>query len=199
MTTARARYGLMVSALGAVVLAVSVFLPWYGLRLTPQGVSATRQIFSQAAQSDPAIQPLSGYVQGNLSRYAGQEIKSVSAHQALSNINVVLLVVAGLSVLISLIALAGPEAASSQANRGPLVLLGLVAVVCVAFRMVDTPSPAAQFISYSVREGAWLALVGSLAVSAGALWPDARARPERSSAENVENVWSELSGWTPGA
>lgn len=36
----RSRYGLFVSALGAVVLAVSVFLPWYGLSIVLLALAA---------------------------------------------------------------------------------------------------------------------------------------------------------------
>jgi hypothetical protein len=35
----RPRYGSLVSALGAILLAVSVFLPWYGVSFTAHGIA----------------------------------------------------------------------------------------------------------------------------------------------------------------
>jgi hypothetical protein len=45
----RPRYGLLISALGAIVLAVSVFLPWYGVSFTADGLAYAQQIGDQAA------------------------------------------------------------------------------------------------------------------------------------------------------
>ena len=64
------------------------------------------------------------------------------------------------------------------------------------FRIVDPPAPAGGVLALSLREGAWLALVGSVAIVAGALWPERSRRTLRSDAK-LERVWSELSGWTP--
>jgi len=47
-----------------------------------------------------------------------------------------------------------------------------------------------------LREGAWLALFGSLALVAGGLWPR-RLRSARGSDAALEDAWSGLSGWTP--
>ena len=77
-----------------------------------------------------------------------------------------------------------------------LVLLGIVAALCVLFRIVDPPAPAGEFLALSVREGAWLALLGSAAIVAGALWPERSGASEHSDAK-LESVWSEFSGWTP--
>ena len=43
MVGERSRYGLLVSALGAVLLAVSVFLPWYGVSFTANGIALAQQ------------------------------------------------------------------------------------------------------------------------------------------------------------
>ena len=49
MAGERPRYGLLVSACGAILLAVSVFLPWYGLTFTASGVAFVQQMTSQLA------------------------------------------------------------------------------------------------------------------------------------------------------
>ena len=36
--------------------------------------------------------------------------------------------------------------------------------------MVDRPSPAGELISLSLREGAWLALLGCICMAVGAMW-----------------------------
>ena len=45
----RSRYGLLVSALGAIVLALSVFLPWYGVSFTASGIAVAEQAGDQFA------------------------------------------------------------------------------------------------------------------------------------------------------
>jgi hypothetical protein len=193
----RSAGGLLVSAFGAVVLAVAVFLPWYGVSFTARGVTAAEQAGDQFAlqYGNATLQSHLSQLHDRLASLVGHELFALSAHQALSRTNFVLLVLAGLGLLIALLALAGPASASSEANRVPLALLGLLAAACVAFRMLDRPSPAGELISLSLREGAWLALLGALCMAAGALW---KPRPvsERPAGDGAE-VWSELSGWSP--
>lgn len=194
----RPRYGSMVSALGAIVLAVGVFLPWYGLSFTAHGIALAQQVGSQFASQygNATLQSYMGALHTNLSGLAGHQFASVSAHQALTNLNVVLLIIAALGTLVALLALAGPESASSQANRSPLALLGAVATLFVLYRMIDPPAVAGNLLALSLREGVWLSLLGSLAMTGGALWPRTRAlaRPAEAGAQGV---WAELSGWTP--
>jgi hypothetical protein len=159
----RSRYGLLVSALGATILAVSVYLPWYGTGLGSPGV---------------------------LARHGG----GLSGAQALSGLTAVVLVLAGLSLLDSLFGLArsAPDGAG-----GAVVLLGLLAGACVLFRIVAPPG-AAQALALSLRGGAWTALLGSLMISLGGLWP--RALPGVAPAEaGGPELWSALTGWTPNA
>lgn len=195
----RSTYGSLTSALGAIVLAVSVFLPWYGISFTAHGVAMAQQVNEQVSAEfgNAALQSYMGTIHAGLTSLVGHEIAALSAHQALSNLNVVLLVIAGLGILIALLALAGPASASSDANRGPLALLGLAAGACIVFRMVDPPSPAGELVSLSLREGAWLALIGALCMSAGALLPRRDSVPHAAQSDAGANVWSELSGWTP--
>jgi hypothetical protein len=193
----RSTYGLLVSAIGAVLLAVAVFLPWYGVSFSAHAIAAAEQASEQfAAQyGNATLQSHLGSLHTSLTGLVNHEVFALSAHQALSTLNVVLLIIAGLGILIALLALAGPASASSEANRVPLALLGLLGAACVVFRMVDRPSPAGELISLSLREGAWLALLGCICIAAGAMWTP-RAPVVRTASEGGD-VWSELSGWTP--
>lgn len=194
----RSRYGVLVSALGAIGLAVSVFLPWYGVSFTTSGIAFAQQVGNQVAAQfgNAALQSYMSGLRANLSTLAGHQFTALSAHQALKDLNVVLLIVAGLGIVIALLPLARPEAPSSDDHRAPLALLGAVAAVCVIYRMVDPPTPAGNFFALSLREGAWLALLGSLAMVAGGLWPSRLGAPTVSHSK-VESAWSGLSGWTP--
>jgi hypothetical protein len=192
----RSTYGLLVSALGAVLLAVAVFLPWYGVSFNAHAVAAAEQASEQfAAQyGNAALQSHLGSLHTSLTGLVNHEVFALSAHQALSTLNVVLLIIAGLGILIALLALAGP-ASASEANRVPLALLGLLGAACVVFRMIDRPVPTGEVISLSLREGAWLALIGCIGMAAGAIWT--RRAPVVRTASQGGDVWSEMSGWTP--
>jgi hypothetical protein len=197
----RPRYGLLISALGAIVLAVSVFLPWYGVSVTATGIALAQQAGDQAAAQfgNAALQGSLSEFHANLSLLAGHQLTALSAHQALKDLNVVLLLIAGMAIVIGLLALAGAgfsSASAPEGHRGPLALLGLVAGACVLFRMVDPPSPAGGYLALSLREGAWLALLGSAAIVVGALWPE-RHGARRPSDAKLQSAWSELPVRTP--
>jgi hypothetical protein len=194
----RSRYGLLISTLGAIVLAVSVFLPWYGVSFTAAGLAFAQQIGDQAASQfgNATLQSYMSNFHASLNSLAGHQFIALSAHQALKDLNVVLLLLAGLAIAIALIALAGPGFSSSDGHRAPLGLLGVVAGMCVLYRMIDRPTPAGDFLALALREGAWLALLGSVAMVVGALWPDHLDAPTPSEAK-LKSAWSELSGWTP--
>jgi hypothetical protein len=202
MGDSRAGYRLVVAALGAVLLAAAVFLPWYGVSFTTHGIAFVQQAGDQAAAQygNASLKSYLGTFHASVAGLAGHQFLALSAHQALKQIDVVLLIVAGLGVVIALVGLAGP-ASSAEANRGPLVLLGALAAALVLFRMIVLPSPAGDaqgLLALSLREGAWLALLAALAMIAGAAWPRRREAAEPSQAE-LESVWSRLSGWTPEA
>jgi hypothetical protein len=198
MAGERSRYGLLVSALGAIVLAVSVFLPWYGVSFTAAGIGFVQQIGNQVASQfgNATLQSYVGGLHTHLATLAGRQFTALSAHQSLKDLNIVLLVLAGLAVLDSLIPLARAAAPVPAGGGGSVVLLGCVAAVCVLFRMVDPPTPPGNLVALSLREGAWLALLGSLAMIAGGLWPASSGSAEPSDAR-VRGAWSGLSGWTP--
>jgi hypothetical protein len=198
MAGERSRYGLLVSALGAIVLAVSVFLPWYGVSFTASGIAFVQQIGDQVASQfgNPTLQSYVSGVHANLATLAGRQFTALSAHQVLKDLNVILLVLAALAVLDSLIPLARSASPVPAGGGASVVLLGCVAAVCVIYRMVDPPTPAGNLLALSLREGAWLALLGSLAMVAGGLWPRSLGSSEISEAR-VRGAWSGLSGWTP--
>jgi hypothetical protein len=190
----------LLAALGAILLAISVFLPWYGISFTAQGIAYTQQVGDQVAGEfgNATLQSYMGAFHTSVAGLGGHEFLSVSAHQALSSISVVLLILAALSILIELFALAGPASAYAEANRAGIALLAAVASVLVIFRMVDRPDPSGGLLALSLREGVWLALLGSLAMLLGALWPPRRARIGTSE-KDMQGAFSELSGWTPEA
>jgi hypothetical protein len=200
MIGSRPRYGLAISALGAVVLAVAVFLPWYGVSFTAHGLALAQRVGDQlvAQYGNAALQAKIASLHVELSGFAGREIGSLSAHQALSTLNVVLLVIAGLAGVTALLGLAHPAAASNDANRVPLAALGVLAAGCVLYRIVVLPTPPGQALALTLREGAWLALLGALAIVVGALWPTGRTSA-RADADELSGALAALSGWTPQA
>ncbi|HME03766.1 MAG TPA: hypothetical protein VKG38_12150 [Solirubrobacteraceae bacterium] len=198
MADQRPRYGPALATLGAIVLAVSVFLPWYGLSFTANGVAFAQQAGDQAASQygNAALQSYMGMLHADLSGLVGHQFAAVSAHQVLHDLNVVLLLAAGFALLIGLVALAGGSSGSFEVNRGALALIGAVATVCVLYRIVHPPAVEGNLFAISLREGAWLALLGSLAILGGALWPRRLDSPA-TSWDEVEGTLSSLSGWTP--
>jgi hypothetical protein len=198
MGSDRSRYGLLISALGAILLAVSVFLPWYGLSLTASGLALVQQSAEQLASQfgNASLQAYVGAQHTSLAALGGQDFAAVSAHQVLKDLNIVLLLLAGLAILDALIPLARGGAVP-EGGGAAVVLLGGLATVCVAYRIVSPPSVVGGLVALSLREGAWLALVGSLAIVAGGLWPRRRLAVGGLAEAKIESAWSGLSGWTP--
>ncbi len=196
----RSRYGLAVSALGAIVLAIAVFLPWYGLSFTTAGVAFAQQVGDQVASQygNASLQALVSSAHPELSGLAGQQFAALSAHQVLHDMNILLLILAGLAMLDAILPLARSGVEMPAGAGGSVVVLGSLASMCVIYRMVELPAPAGAFISLSLREGAWLALLGSLAMVLGGLWPRAVTSPVVLDAQ-VRGSWGSLSGWTPGS
>ncbi len=143
MTGARSRYGLAVSALGAVLLAISVFLPWYGVSFTTAGIATAEQTVGELAQQygNSALQAQVAGAESSAASYAGREFGSLSAHQVLHDLNVVLLVLAGLALLDALVPLARTASPLPDGAGRAVVLLGAIAAVCVIYRMWIRPRP----------------------------------------------------------
>jgi hypothetical protein len=155
---------------GGVLLAVSVFLPWYALTITASGVASAQQSLSSVAQQfgNSSFQNLANSVGSSFSSLAGHQLGTVSAHQALKYVSVALLVLAGIAILATVVQLVG---ASSSQPRGFFALIGFAAAVCVVLRMVERPVTDGDVLTLSLSWGAWLALASSLAIIAGDLWP----------------------------
>jgi hypothetical protein len=141
MSCERSRYGLLVSALGAIVLIVSVFLPWYEVAFS---------------------------LHAGAGAVSGHQVATMSAHRALRDVNVVLLVLAALAILDALAPLAPTGRPLPGGAGGSVVLLGAVAAALVIFRMLAPPSGVTEL---SLGAGAWLALLGSLTIALGGIWP----------------------------
>jgi hypothetical protein len=196
----RSRYGLFVSALGAILLAVSVFLPWYGVSLTSGGAALVSHVGDQfAAQyGNASLQSLTGSFHGTIAALAGRQLGAVSAHEVLKVINVVLLILAGLALFDALVPLARNASEVPEGAGGAAVLLGAVAGSLVIFRMVSPPDPAGGIVTLSLREGPWLALLGGLTMVLGGLWPRVVVPNAPSEPAGANDIWANLSGWTPG-
>ncbi len=156
---------------GGVLLAVSVFLPWYGLTLTAGGAATAQQNLNSAAQQfgNSAFQNAANGIGNSFGSLVGHQLGTVSAHQALKYISIALLVLAGIAILVTMARLVGST--SSAQPRGLLALVGFAAAVCIVFRMVARPSPDADILAITLSWGAWLSLGSSLAIIVGDLWP----------------------------
>jgi hypothetical protein len=188
----------LVSTLGAAILAVSVFLPWYGLSLTGEGVTLAQQVGDQFVSQfgNAALQANFHGLHGTLQSIVGVQFGAVSAHDAIKGLSILLLVLAGLGMLDAMLPLVRGSGSVPQGAGGAVVLLGLLASACVVFRMLVPPLPEGHLIAMSVREGAWLALLGALMMALGGLWP--RAIPAIGRGESGgADVFAALSGWTP--
>jgi hypothetical protein len=191
MVENRLRWGPLISAIAAAALGASVFLPWYGLSLTATGATSAQQTLDGVAQQygNAAFQIQAKTVGAGFSAYAGHQLATLSAHQLLKDISVVLLIFAAIAMVAALLRLAAASE-PMQAN-GPLVLVGIGATLCVLFRMVDRPAPTEGIFSLSLSWGIWLALGSSVAILVGGLWPTQASR----TADSLE----QYSGWTPEA
>ncbi len=193
-------YRLIAAALGAVLMAVSVYLPWYALALTANGALGVSQLSDQVAQQygNAALRGLTQSYQSYIGKLVGTPFATASGHQALHVIGVVLVVLAVLALLDALVPLARAGEAVPHGAGASLPLLGLAGCVLTAFRMLNPPAPDGGFVSLSLREGAWLCLIGAATVLVAGIWP-LLARPGGRAARPPEDIFSELSGWSPQA
>ncbi len=199
MPEARLRQGSLISTAGAALLAVSVFLPWYAVSFTASGIAySQQQLQAVAAQFGNSV--FQGEVSGlhaRLGALAGQQIATLSAHEALKYLTWVLLILAAVAFISALLRLAGATELPT-ASSGQIALIGAIATLCVLFRMVDRPVPEESLVALSLSGGVWLALGSSVAVMIGGLWPLRSGRPHDSTAPMGPAVEG-LSGWTPEA
>ena len=168
MVDDRAPLGLLIAALGAAVLAVSVFLPWYGVSITPSGAASAQQELAAVARQygNTSFQAGASEVGAAFSSLAGRQLATVSAHDVLKDLSPVLLLLAGLSLLAALLRLAGATG-PLEGGGGQLVLAGSTAALFVLFRMLVHPGVQTGLVSLSLSWGIWLALLGALAIAVG--------------------------------
>jgi hypothetical protein len=196
----RSPYGFLASSLGAVLLGLAVFLPWYGVGFTASGVAFVERSDSQAAAQfgNAALQEKLAGLHAQLRSLAGHQLGSISAHQAFTRIGPIMLIMAGLGILVSLVSVARSAPTEFDATGSWIALFGAIAMILILYRLLVRPGGDQAYLSLSLREGAWLALLGAGGMIAGGLWPR-RLRADVPSNAQVEDAWSGLSGWTPEA
>jgi hypothetical protein len=168
MVDDRPQLGFLVAALGAAVLAVSVFLPWYGVRITASGAASAQQELTTVAQQygNATFQTGASRLGAEFSSLAGRQVATVSAHDALKDISKILLVLAAVSLLASLLRLAGLS--GLEGGGGQIALAGGLAALFVLYRMLSPPG-AQGLVSLSLSWGIWLALLSAAAIVGGGL------------------------------
>jgi hypothetical protein len=200
MSEDRSGYGPLVATACAAVLAVSVFLPWYGVSLTANGTAYFQQETQKLAAQygNAALQSEVGGLNTDVSGLAGHQLATLSAHDAFKYMSVVVLLLAGAAFVLALLGLAGAPGLGSS-HGSAIARLGILASICVLFRMFERPSAPGgeEYFSLSLHYGAWLALLSSLGLILGGMWP--RITSSTSGPADSEKMWSELSGWTPDA
>jgi hypothetical protein len=175
----RAPLGLLVSALGAAVLGISVFLPWYGVSITASGAASAQQELASVAQQygNASFQTGASQLGAEFSSLAGRQLGTVSAHQVLKDIGPILLILAAVSLLASLLRLAGVTWLL-DASGAQIALAGGTAALFVLYRMLVHPAAETSLVSLSLSWGVWLALLGAAAiVGGGFLAGSAEPRP----------------------
>jgi NAD/NADP transhydrogenase beta subunit len=116
----------------------------------------------------------------------GRQVETLSAHQALKVINVLLLVLAAIAFVVALMRLANP--AQSDEGRGGLASVGVTAALLIIFRMVDRPAAPQDVFAVSLSWGIWLALLSAIAIVAGDLWP--RRASAKNGPTSIRSWWA---------
>jgi hypothetical protein len=163
--------GLLIAALAAAVLAISVFMPWYGVSITPSGAAAAKQQLATVAQEygNTAFQTLvneRGPAYWN--SLGGRQIAAVSAHQVMGRASTILLVLAGIALLASLLRLADMHGVLF-ATGSQIALMGGLAFAVVFYRVLVRPGAGVDFISVSPSWGIWVALLSAATITCGGL------------------------------
>jgi hypothetical protein len=140
----RSRYGLSMSALGAAALAFATFLPWY-------------RVSAVVHASDGSAAPRS--------------LMLVSAHRALPDMRALLLVLVGLAMLDAMLPLLRTRGPIPGGAGGSVALLGALAAACALYRILDPPAFGGDPVAVSLLAGPWIALMASLLMMLGGMWP----------------------------
>jgi hypothetical protein len=172
------RGGLLVSALGSAVLAVSMFLPWYSVSFTAAGAVQAQQQFASLAQQygNANMQAMADQVGAGLSSVVGRSIVTLSAHEALKDLSVILLLLAGVSLLASLLRLADVV----EVGGDQIALVGFAAALLVLFRVLSPPGVHTDLVALSPSWGSWVALGAAVAIAGGGVWTPSVGQSDRS-------------------
>jgi hypothetical protein len=199
MVEERPRFGPLITAIGAALLGVSVFQPWYAVTLTASGAASAQRALNGVAEQfgNANFQTQAKAVGAGFGAYAGHQLITLSAHQLLKYISVVLLILAALALVAALLRLA-VASESIRVGGGQIALVGIVATLCVLFRMIARPAPVDGVFALSLSWGIWLSLASSVAIVVGGLWSTRAGRATDSSAA-LARALDQLSGWTPEA
>jgi hypothetical protein len=170
MVDGHAPLGLLIAALGAAVLAVSVFSPWYGVSITRSGVNTVQQELTVVAHQygNADLRTRARGVGEQFNSLVGRQLTTVTARQSLGREGTILLALAGIALLASLLRLADMRG-TLMASGSQVALLGWLAGGIVVFRMLWRPHGPVNFISLSLSWGIWLALLGSGVIVTGGL------------------------------
>jgi hypothetical protein len=183
MVDRRSSGGLLTSALGSAVLAVSMFLPWYSVSITAAGAAEAQQQLAGVAQQygNANLQAMADQVGAGFSSVAGRPLVTLSAHQALKDLSVLLLLLAGVALLASLLRLADV----AEVSGDQIAIVGFVALLCVLFRMLSPPDAHTDAISLSLGWGSWLALAATVAIAVGGIWTPSGDRRSVAAAQDL--------------
>jgi hypothetical protein len=145
-----------------------VFLPWYGVSITASGAAAAQQQLSTVAQQygNSTLQAGASQLGAEFSSLAGRQLTTVSGHEAVKHITLILLALAGITLLASLLRLADIPGLL-EAGGGQIAIAGCVAALFVLYRMVTPPGGQTDLVSLSLSWGIWLALLSTAAIVAG--------------------------------
>jgi len=151
--------GDLLSGLGAALLLISLWRPWYELRLPEEFISQARAFTSRMGELGP-------FAQQGLDQLQSQGDLPVTGWQVFEQADAALAVMAGLTLGLVLLNAVGALAARQD---GVLALVGLAATAVVAFRLVNPPGPdipmAADLLH--ATSGAYMALVAGLLMAGG--------------------------------
>jgi hypothetical protein len=170
MASRGSRIGHVVAVAAAALLAVTVFLPWYSITITASGAAYAQSALNLVAQQygNATLQAEATDVGAQFPAVAGHRLATVSAHQSLHTVSVLLLALAALAFFGALMWLA-EMSEPVKVDGGQVAAVGVVAALLVLFRIIDRPATPGQLVSLSTSWGIWLALLSSLAIIAGGL------------------------------
>lgn len=153
--------GDVLSGLGAVVLLVSLWRPWYELRFPDEVIAQARAFSSRLGELGP-------FAQQGLDQLQAQGAVPVTAWQVFDQADAMLAAAAGVVLGLVLLNAVGALAARQDTI---LILAGVVATALVGHRLVSPPGPDVPFGPELLHPatGAYMALAGALLMAGGGL------------------------------